>query len=137
MTDMSRDTIPTISPVLFYEDLATASDWLCQAFGFAERTAERVTVEDGKVVHAELSLGDGMVILSAPYDDFRIPARDSSHHQCLYVSVEDAAAHKAQTIATGAELVSDLRDTDYGAKVYAATDLAGYHWIFAETLSHS
>lgn len=63
---LSSDSIPSISPVLFYQDLAQASDWLTKGFDFSERLQERVTLDDGTVVHAELTLGDGMVILSSP-----------------------------------------------------------------------
>ena len=134
MATLHDDSIPTISPVLFYKDLAHASSWLQHAFGFEERMKERVTFDSGEVVHAELALGNGMVILSSAYDAFEVPGESAVHHQCLYVSISDAVAHKARSLEGGAKLVSDIRDTDYGARVYAASDLAGYHWIFAETL---
>lgn len=128
------DSMPSISAVLFYSDLAEASEWLCRAFGFSERTADRVTGEGGEVVHAELELGNGLVILSQPYDDFAIPGPASVHHQALYVFVDDAEAHHAQARSAGAEVTAAPRDTDYGARVYSARDLAGYHWLFAQQL---
>ncbi|MEM9623343.1 MAG: VOC family protein [Pseudomonadota bacterium] len=131
---LQPDTIPTISPVLFYPNLAGAASWLTAAFGFTERMADRVTLEDGTVVHAELALGNGMIILSTPYDGFRVPTAASIHHQCLYVSVDDARHHLRTALNAGARLVSDIRDTDYGARVYAVSDPVGYQWIFAETL---
>ena len=134
MSAADQDAIPTISPVLFYEDLGEAIQWLAQAFGFKERSAERVTLDNGQIVHAELALGDGMIILSSVYDKFQVPEANSVHHHCLYVSVEDATAHKTNAVGSGATLVADIRDTDYGARVYSVTDLAGYHWIFAQTL---
>ncbi len=134
MSTVGKDTIPTISPVLFYENLGDAIGWLTRAFGFSERAGERVTLDSGEVVHAELAMGDGMIILSSVYDKFQVPGADSVHHHCLYVSVDDANAHKAAAIDAGATLTADIRDTDYGARVYSVTDFAGYHWIFAQTL---
>ena len=135
MAETSQDTIPTISPVLFYNDLAQASLWLQHAFGFAERITERITLDDGTVAHAELSVGNGMIILSTAYDSFQVPNEDTIHYQCLYVTVSDAASHKERALRNGATLQSELRDTLYGARVYSVSDLAGYHWIFAEDLS--
>ncbi|MEM1231866.1 MAG: VOC family protein [Pseudomonadota bacterium] len=129
--------IPSISPVLFYPDLGAASEWLCRAFGFVERTTERVTLEDGVVVHAELALGNGMIILSQPYDAFEVPAAASVHHHCLYISVADARTHQAIAESAGAAITAELRETDYGALIYGARDLAGYHWLFAQTLEET
>ena len=131
---LETDAIPSISPVLFYSNLADACAWLTRAFGFDERVAERVTLEDGSVAHAELALGDGMVTLSPPYEEFQVPNDDSVHHHCLYLSIADAQAHRDNSVANGAKLTSELRKTDYGALVYSARDFAGYHWIFAQSL---
>src|SRR2546423_1478872 len=51
---------PTIQPVLMYDDSRAAVDWLVKAFGFTVR--EKVTDENGQVVHSELQLGDGIVM---------------------------------------------------------------------------
>ena len=59
MADLPADAIPSISPVLFYAELGAAAAWLEAAFGFEERTKDRVTTEDGTVVHAELAYGNG------------------------------------------------------------------------------
>ena len=48
-------------PVLRYRDAAAAIDWLHQAFGFEERGVYRD--DNGTVVHAELALGDGMIMI--------------------------------------------------------------------------
>jgi uncharacterized glyoxalase superfamily protein PhnB len=124
-------TLPSISPVLFHRDLDSASRWLCEAFGFVERTAERV-VADGTVVHAELEFGNGLIILSGVYEPFQIPPQTAVHHHTLYVSVAEVDSHCQRAQQHGAQITSELRDTDYGARVYSAQDLAGYHWIFAE-----
>jgi transcriptional regulator with XRE-family HTH domain len=56
---LDAEACPTIQPILMYEDSRAAVDWLVTAFGFAVR--ERVTNEDGQVVHGELVLGGGVV----------------------------------------------------------------------------
>ena len=42
-------------PMLSYEDVGAAAEWLAQAFGFREQ-AQRFTDEEGRVTHAELEL---------------------------------------------------------------------------------
>jgi len=126
--------MPSISPVLFYRDLAAAAEWLCPAFGFAEKREDRITDESGKVQHTELTLGNGLIILSAEYDDFRIPSANSRHHQVLYVFVDDVNAHATQARKQGAIITSEPADRDYGARVYSAQDVEGYHRIFAHQL---
>jgi PhnB protein len=56
--------IPTVAPMLSYEDAAAALVWLAKAFGFRERT--RITMPDGSIGHAEMEIGDGIVMLAEP-----------------------------------------------------------------------
>ena len=51
----------TVVPVLIYEDVAKAIVWLCGAFGFSERL--RAARVDGTVMHAQLSIREGAVML--------------------------------------------------------------------------
>lgn len=51
----------TIIPMLRYKDARAAIDWLTSAFGFAEHLV--VPGVNGKIVHAQLTLGNGMIML--------------------------------------------------------------------------
>jgi uncharacterized glyoxalase superfamily protein PhnB len=51
-------------------------------------------------------------------------------HGEFYVVVEDADAHHDRAKAEGAEIVMELRDTDYGSRDYAARDPDGNLWFF-------
>src|SRR5262249_59542124 len=51
----------TIVPTLRYHDVAAAIDWLCNAFGFEEHLLVRA--DDGRVRYAELTFGNGMIML--------------------------------------------------------------------------
>jgi uncharacterized glyoxalase superfamily protein PhnB len=48
----------------------------------------------------------------------------------VYIVVPDADAHYARAKATGAEIVFDIKDEDYGGRGYAARDPEGYLWNF-------
>src|SRR5260370_42020249 len=80
----------TVVPVLVYEDVAKAIGWLCEAFGFSERL--RMARPDGRVMHAQLSIVEGAVMLGAPGADFR-PPRSNEVSQYVIVRVEDVDRH--------------------------------------------
>lgn len=111
----------TISPVIPYRDLRAAIDFLCDAFGF-ERHAWHED-ESGELQHVELRLGDD-VIMPAPT---RLGEPGHAH---TYVVVVDPDAHHDRAKTAGAQITMELRDTDYGSRDYAATDLEGNSWSF-------
>jgi uncharacterized glyoxalase superfamily protein PhnB len=115
---------PTVFPTLIYADAIGAIDFLVSAFG-AERHAIYSTKETVK--HAELSLGNGMVMLG--------PARPGAEATRgagggVYVVVDDPDSHCAQARAAGAEIVREPFDTDYGSRDYSALDPEGNVWHF-------
>ncbi len=57
---MKTTTHLKLLPYLFYENPAAAIDWLSNAFGFTERF--RLSMPNGVVAHAELELGQGVVM---------------------------------------------------------------------------
>ena len=63
MPNLAKNTKATIIPVLRYRDAPAAIEWLCKAFGFEKHLV--VPDEDGTVAHAQLSFGNGMVMLAS------------------------------------------------------------------------
>ena len=65
----------TVVPILVYEDVAKAIDWLCDTFGFTERL--RVEGPAGSVAHAQLAIAEGAVMLGVRVASFapRAPTR--------------------------------------------------------------
>jgi uncharacterized glyoxalase superfamily protein PhnB len=121
----ARMTYPTIFPSLRYDDAQAAIDFLVRAFG-AERHAV-YAADDGSVQHAELRLGNGIVMLGSPAPD-RPASRGRGDG--IYVVVEDADAHCARAREGGAEIVRDVSDTEYGSRGYSAHDPEGNVWHF-------
>lgn len=119
-----------IHPCLTYSDAAGAIDWLCSAFGFSLRF--KVSGENGLVVHAELSLGNGVVMVSSPKPEMGrfAPGDANGPPATLSVTVEDPDAHHASAMAAGAKIVQSLRDEEYGARGYMAEDPEGHCWYF-------
>jgi PhnB protein len=115
---------PNLFPALRYRDEHAAIDWLERAFGF-ERHA-LFTNDDGAILHAELKLGPGILMLGSPPED--------KEGFSIYVYVADLDAHYARAMRAEAEIVRPLADTSYGTREYGARDLDGHLWFFGTYL---
>ena len=123
---------PNIFPALHYRDPDAALEWLKRAFGFEEKAVYRG--DDGAIHHAELRLGDGLIMFGAvPTDGPGAKAPQSNGAQppvTIYAVVTDPDAHYTQSRAAGAEVVRELVDQPYGSREYGARDLEGNAWSF-------
>ena len=121
-----------IIPALRYRDAAAAIDWLCNAFGFARKMV--VPGESGRIAHAELNLGNGMVMLGDVETEYgrlvAAPSKGQPVTQGIYVVVADVDAHYARARQAGAEIVIDIKTQDYGGRDYTCRDLEGHVWTF-------
>ncbi|MEE9609154.1 MAG: VOC family protein [Myxococcota bacterium] len=121
-----------ITPNVFYDDPAAALDWLAKAFGFETRMS--MPGPDGGVIHAEMQLADGVVMLSptAGAEAWKSPkSLGGSVTQSLYVYVDDVDAHCAVARSAGAKILSEPEDMFWGDRTYVAEDLEGHRWSFA------
>jgi uncharacterized glyoxalase superfamily protein PhnB len=124
----SNRSIPhaTVIPVLVYPDVREAVDWLSAAFGFLER------VRIGESHRAQLSCGDGAIIIGDVRHDRRPPRPGEATHSVM-VRVDDAQAHCQRARAHGARILMEPKDFEYGERQYTAEDPAGHQWTFSET----
>lgn len=133
---------PRVTPAVFYDDAKAAIAFLCRAFGFTVRI--QVDGPDGTVVHSELELGDGVVMVSTagkrserahPLPSRSPRAIGGAITQSLAIYVDDADAHCAQARAGGARIVEEPTTTDYGPEYwsdrgYRTEDPEGHTWWF-------
>jgi uncharacterized glyoxalase superfamily protein PhnB len=124
----------TVVPAMRYRDAPAAIEFLCKAFGFAKHL---VVPGEGNVIHhAQLTLGNGMIMLGSVQDnDFgqhmAMPDEIGSREtQCAYVIVPDADAHHARAKAAGAVILRDIKTEDYGGRGYSCRDPEGHIWSF-------
>ena len=134
MSDNAAATTATIIPCLRYRDAHAAIDWLCNAFGFAKHA---VYADGGIVHHAQLTFGNGMVMLGSVDSDSEwsrqiVQPGDIGNRQTQSpcVIVADADAHYARAMAAGAVIVQDIADQDYGGRGYSCRDPEGHLWWF-------
>lgn len=123
----------SIIPTMRYRDARTMIAWLCDTFGFQRHAVHEG--EDGGIVHAELVLGDGMVMLGDARDDAfgalqAPPTGNGPVTQSPYVIVEDIEQLYAAARAAGATIVMDLRDQSYGSREFSCRDPEGQLWNF-------
>jgi uncharacterized glyoxalase superfamily protein PhnB len=114
---------PNIFPALHYRDPDAALEWLKRAFGLEEKAVYRS--DDGVIQHAELRLGDGLVMFGGGP-----PPGAGAGTVSIYAVVPDPDEHYARAKDAGAEIVRELADMPYGSREYGARDLEGNLWSF-------
>jgi uncharacterized glyoxalase superfamily protein PhnB len=123
-------TVERLTPILVYEDISRAHDFLVEAFGFASRGVEHDG--EGNSVHAEVYVGDFAIWLHRVAPEHHMLAARSFRGATggLYVHVADVDAHYERARALGVEIESELRDQPYGTRDYGVKDLEGHRWWF-------
>ncbi|AWW42717.1 MULTISPECIES: VOC family protein [Streptomyces] len=120
---------PSIFPALLYTDAKAAIRQLTEAFGFTELSVYEG--EDGSVLHAELTQGNGAVMLGSKGRGGRFDeAMKGAGPTGVYVVVDDIDAHHQRAVDHGAEILMPPTDQDYGSRDYMALDLEGNIWTF-------
>ena len=130
---IAKQTIATVIPALQYQDAPAAIEFLCRAFGFEKNAVYEG--EGGSIAHAQLKLGNGMVMLGSvkdtEYGKLLVRPRDAGGvTMSVYVVVEDADAHFARAKAAGAEVTREPVTQDYGGRDYTCKDPEGNVWTF-------
>jgi uncharacterized glyoxalase superfamily protein PhnB len=122
----------TIFPSFTYEDAEAAIGWLGAALGFEPQAVHRD--DAGTVAHAELRLGDQMIMLGtarSPDPLGRVgPARAGGVTCLTYIAIDDPDALFQRATGAGAEVVMPLTDTDYGSRDFSVRDPEGHVWSF-------
>jgi PhnB protein len=132
------------APILSYEDVGAAIDWLGEAFGFRELEEERHTDEEGHITHAELILDGALVMLGWPGAEYRGPTNHAKECDVarrwldaryvidgVWIRVDDVNAHLRRARAAGATILGELEDQPHG-RFYRAADIEGHRWMFMQ-----
>jgi uncharacterized glyoxalase superfamily protein PhnB len=128
---------PTVVPGLFYADAWAALDWLEKAFGF--RRSMVIRDKDGKLAHAEMRCGDGLLYVGSEWADYTVGPTSVSgkNTQTVHVHLKDGLdAHCERARAAGAAIVREPEDQFYGDRTYSVMDPQGHVWTFGQTVRH-
>jgi len=135
MNWLATSTRATVIPCLAYRDAPRAIDWLCRTFGLVQRAV--YPDENGNIVHAELTFGNGMVMLGSTDRDTsygRLIAQPDEiggrQTQTIYLITDDPDEIHERARAAGVEIVLPIEDKSYGGRGFSCRDLEGHVWSF-------
>ena len=125
---MSAQPIPqgyhSVTPYLMVRGAQQEIDFLKQAFGATEK--ECLKNPDGSIMHAELQIGDSIIMLGEPHTA-DCPATSAS----FYLYVKDVDATYQRAVKAGGQSVMEVTDMFYGDRTGAVNDPAGNRWSVA------
>lgn len=113
-------TYHTVTPYLVIRDVVREIAFVAAAFGAHEQL--RMPREDGTIAHAEVMIGDSVVMMAEPQSDSELmPAM-------LYLRVDDVDAAYQRALAAGAQSEREPEDQSYGERSAGVRDMAGNVW---------
>jgi PhnB protein len=125
------DGYPQVTPYLAVDDAAGAIEFYGVVFGATERM--RMAAPEGKVGHAEIQIGDSLLMLSDEFPEMGVssPKTVGGSQVTLSVNVEDVDAVVASAVAAGATELRPVEDQFYGDRTGQFEDPFGHRWNVA------
>jgi len=125
------DGYHTVTPYLIVNDATAALEFYGQAFGATELM--RMPGPDGKVMHAEIRIGDSPVMLADEFPEMnaKSPQAYGGSPVSIMLYVEDVDSRFKQAVDAGAKEVRPLQDQFYGDRVGTLEDPFGHTWSLA------
>ena len=132
---METIATPAVVPILVYEDIEAAHDFLVGTFGLTSGGLHRL--DDGTVVHGEVRNGDAPIWLHrvTAESEMDSPRQASMSHGGLSVRIPDVDAHYARVKAAGGRIEREPTDQPYGLREYGVRDLENHRWWFSSPLA--
>jgi len=132
MANASRpvpDGFHTVTAQLILEDAASTIDWYKKALGADERM--RALGADGKVMHAEIQIGDTILMVNDPMGGAKSPKALGGSPTSLWIYVPDCDALFNRAAAAGAKVVMPVADQFWGDRSGTLIDPSGFQWTIA------
>lgn len=121
----------SLTPYIMVDDARRALDWYVRALG-ARRRGEPIVMDDNRVGHAELALGDSVLMLADESPQLRLygPKTRGGVSQSLRLEVPDVDGTVRRAVELGAELERPVNDSPYGRNG-VIIDPFGHRWMVA------
>ena len=119
----------TITPQLTLDDAAKMIDWYKRALGAKELS--RSAGPDGKIMHAELQIGDSRVMVNDAMQGSKGPKEFGGSPTTMWLYVEDSDAVFNKAVAAGAKVQMPVDNQFWGDRGGAFSDPNGYTWWVA------
>lgn len=123
---------PVLVPYLAVAGAAAAIDWYAEVFGAVE--VLRVVGDDGRLGHAEVSVGSARIMLSDEYPEYGVhsPTSLGGSATTLHLTVADVDAVYARAVEAGATAVTEPADQPHGARHGNLVDPFGHRWMISQ-----
>ena len=123
----------TVTPQLIFDNAAQAIDWYKNALGAEEKS--RALGPDGKVIHAELQIGNSRIMLNDAMGGAKSARAFGGSPISLWVYVPDCDAMFKRAVGAGAHVapgpMGQLSDQFWGDRSGTFTDPFGFQWTVA------
>jgi PhnB protein len=121
----------SVTPSLIVRDAVAAIEFYQRAFGAEE--IDRMLGPDGSVMHAEIRIGDSIIMLGEENEQWgtRSPLSLNGVHGSLHIYVEDADASFNRALQAGATVRYPIEDAFWGDRYGKVTDPFGHEWGIA------
>ncbi len=121
----------SISPYLTVDDGEKAIEFYERAFGAVERG--RMAAPDGKIAHAELQIGNAIIMLSDKFPQFisESPKELGGTSVAIFLFVEDVDAVVRGAVEAGATITMQPEDQFWGDRMGHVADPFGHLWLIA------
>ena len=126
------DGFHTVTPHLILDNAKQAIDWYKKALGVEE--VSRATGPDGKILHADLRIGDSHIMVNDEMMGGKGPKALGGSPASLWIYVEDCDALFNRAIAAGGQVfgpMGKMQDQFWGDRAGSFTDPHGYSWTIA------
>jgi len=121
----------TLTPALTVRDAVRAIEFYKQAFGAKERGAMKGP--DGKIMHAELMIGDSIIMLTDEFPEFGClsPQSIGGSPMSLHIYLDGVDAAFERAVKAGAEVEMPVMDQFWGDRYGKLKDPFGHKWSIA------
>jgi PhnB protein len=125
------DGYRAVTPYLIIDGAAAAIAFYQRAFGAGERM--RHVAPDGRIGHAELVIGDCVIMLADEHPEIGAlgPRSVGGTPVGIHLYVEDVDAVAARAVAAGATVIDPVADKFYGERMGTIADPFGHRWYIA------
>jgi PhnB protein len=124
----------TLTPHLMLDDATEAIEWYKKAFG-AEEVAPRALSPDGKIMHAELRIGNSVFMLNDVMGGGRSARATGGSPIGLWIYVDDCDNLYKRAVAAGAQVLpppmGPIADQFWGDRTATVNDPFGFNWTIA------
>lgn len=132
---MTKSSLPegyhSVTPSIVVRDAAKAIDFYKEAFGAQE--IGRMAGPDGSIMHAEIKIGDSLVMLGEENEQWgtKSPLSTNGNPGSLHLYVDDVDASFDRAIKAGAKVRYPIEDAFWGDRYGKVTDPFGHEWGIA------